>query len=99
MAISLSSAVTIAQMALNQLQGFGSNYILLPERAKETPLGWLLPWARSDFRATKEVTIGGNSPFFVDKQTGAICQVNTSIVDFEASHGDYAAKRGVPERD
>ena len=69
------NAVTIAQMELNKIQCFGNLYTLLSENATETPYGWLIPWAQSDFRGTKEVTLGGNAPFFVDRLTGEVSRV------------------------
>ena len=90
MALTFSNAITVAQMELNKIQGFGNTYVLLPEHATETPYGWLIPWAQSDYRSTKEVTLGGNLPFFVDRHTGAICHASVIHQDFQEWLTAYA---------
>lgn len=93
MAITFENAITIAQMELNIILQFSDRCILLPEHAIETPYGWKIPFAQRDFRTRKQVTIGGNVPFFVDRFTGAVSRVNY-FVDFEVWLEAYAIKHG-----
>src|SRR6266850_3357427 len=83
MSLTFSNAVTVAQLELNKIQRFGESFVLLPERATETPYGGLIPWAQSDYRFTKEVKLGGSLPFFVDRFTGAICHTSVIHQDFQ----------------
>ncbi len=94
MPLTLSNAVTIAQMELNKIQRFGNSYVILEERVTETPYGWLIPWAQNDFRTTKEVSLGGNPPFFVDRFTGEICHASVIHEQFEDWLRAYADQRG-----
>jgi hypothetical protein len=94
MSLTFSNAVTIAQMELNKIQCFGNSYVLLEERATETPYGWLIPWAQSDFRFTKEVKLGGNLPFFVDRFTGEVCHASIIHQNFEDWLMAYARQHG-----
>jgi len=94
MSLTFSNAVTVAQMELNRIQRFGENFILLPERATETPYGWLIPWAQSDYRSSKEVRLGGNLPFFVDRLTGEICHASIIHQDFRDWLAVYARQHG-----
>ena len=94
MALTLENAVTVAQMELNKIQSFGEGFILLPERATETPYGWLIPWAQSDYRSTKELKLAGNLPFFVDRFTGKVCHASVIHQSFEVWLADYARQHG-----
>jgi hypothetical protein len=94
MRLTFSNAITIAQIELNFIQHFNSTYVLLPELAAETQYGWLIPWAQSDFRFTKQCRLGGNVPFFVDRFTGEISRVSRSHCDFQAWLTNYAKTRG-----
>jgi hypothetical protein len=85
-------------MELNKIQRFGEHFALLPEHAAETPYGWLIPWAQSDYRFTKEVKLGGNAPFFVDRFSGAVCQVSLIHHDFHQWLSDYALRQGYVAR-
>jgi hypothetical protein len=81
-------------MELNKIQRFGKSFALLPEHAIETPYGWLIPWAQSDYRFTKELRVGGNLPFFVDRFTGAICRASVIHQDFQKWLAAYAREHG-----
>jgi hypothetical protein len=81
-------------MELNKIQRFGESFALLPEQATETPYGWLIPWAQSDFRVTKEVKLGGNLPFFVDRFTGAVSHASVIHQDFQEWLAEYARLHG-----
>jgi hypothetical protein len=94
MPLTFENAVTVAQMELNKIQSFGENFILLPERATETPYGWLIPWAQADYRATKELKVGGNLPFFVDRFTGEVCHASIFHQSFGDWLGAYARQHG-----
>lgn len=94
MSITFENAVTVAQLELNKIQRFGESFILLPERATETPYGWLIPWAQADYRVTKTLKRAGNLPFFVDRFTGEVCHasvIHQTVKDWLAS---YARQRG-----
>ena len=41
MSLTFDNAVMVAQMELNKIQRFGESLILLPEKAAETPYGWV----------------------------------------------------------
>jgi hypothetical protein len=97
MSLSFSNALVIAQMELNKIQCFGNSYVLLEEHATETPYGWLIPWAQSDYRHTKELKLGGNLPFFVDRFTGEICRASVIHQDFEDWLRAYARQHGYTE--
>jgi hypothetical protein len=97
MSLTFSNAVMIAQMELNKIQHFGDSYVLLEERATETPFGWLIPWAQNDFRTTKEVRLGGNLPFFVDRFTGEVCHASVIHEHFEDWLRAYAKQHGYVE--
>jgi len=94
MPLTFENAVTVAQMELNKIQRFGESFALLPEHATETPYGWLIPWAQSDYRFTKEVRLGGNAPFFVDRLTGEICHASAIHQDFKDWLAEYARQHG-----
>jgi hypothetical protein len=91
--LTFSNAITIAQMELNKVQRFGNVYILLPEEATETTYGWLIPWVQSDYLSTKEVTVGGNAPFFLDRFSGAVCHAHCRA-DFDGWLKGYARQHG-----
>ncbi len=94
MSLTFDNAVTVAQMELNKIQRFGESLILLPEKATETPYGWLIPFAQSDYRLTKELRVGGNLPFFVDRFTGEVCRASIVQQPFEDWLVAYARKKG-----
>lgn len=75
MPITFSNAIILAQMELNMITSFSDRFILLYENAVETPTGWIFPWANHDYRATKDLTLGGNAPIFVDRFTGKASRV------------------------
>jgi hypothetical protein len=94
MPLTFENAVTVAQMELNKIQSFGHNFVLLPEHATETPYGWLIPWAQSDYRFTKEVSLGGNLPFFVDRFTGEVCHASVIHQNLKDWLTAYAHQHG-----
>ena len=94
MPLTFSDAVTAAQVELNYIVCFSDRFILLPENATETSYGWLIPFAQSDYRFTKEVTIGGNLPFFVDKFTGQVSRPSIIHQTFQVWLADYVKQHG-----
>jgi hypothetical protein len=99
MPLPFSNAITIAQIELNKIQRFGNSYALLPEHGTETPYGWLIPWAQSDFRATKEVRLAVNAPFFVNRSTGEVLQLSfREYGRLEEWLLEYAEKHGYNEK-
>ena len=94
MSLTFQNAVTVAQMELNKIQRFGESFILLPENATETPYGWLIPFAQSDYTATKQLRVGGNLPFFLDRFTGESCHASVVHQKFEEWLAAYGRKRG-----
>ena len=94
MALTFENAVTVAQMELNKIQNFGEDFILLTERATETPYGWLIPWAQSDYRTTNEAELAGNLPFFVDRLTGEVCHASVVHQSFNDWLAGYVRQHG-----
>ncbi len=75
MPLTFSNAITIAQMELNYLARFSRGLALVPEEARETPYGWLIPWTLAEMRFVRGyegVCLAGNAPFFIDRFTGQV---------------------------
>lgn len=96
MPLTFDNAVAAAQTELNKIQSSGESFILLPERATDTPYGWLIPWAQSDYRVTEEVILAGNVPFFVDRFTGRVCHAAVLGQSFKDWLAAYAHEHGYP---
>ena len=75
-----ADAITIAQLKLNTLVHGSNEFALLTNHIEENHKGWIIPWANKEVitQGVKALRVGGNCPFFVDRESQGIYSYSDS---------------------
>jgi ribosomal protein L7/L12 len=79
--IDYEHAVLLVQDELARLDAVeGDAWVVYPEHTIERPFGWMFFWGSDLYAKTHDPAylVGGNSPFIVDRHTGAVVSTGTA---------------------
>jgi hypothetical protein len=80
--IDCERAVQLVQDQLARLDAVESNaWVVYLEHTIERPFGWMFFWSSDLYAKTRDPAylVGGNSPFIVDRYTGAVVSTGTAL--------------------